>query len=113
MEKLDFNNIPQRFFYHVNLMCRDKLEFVALSVSSILLNEIRRQPERESELIRERVGMTCLAQTQFKSCEQAPSFTSCDYMGVTTLEDLPSEPHQIFKQRIPVVYKDIHTDCPK
>ena len=92
-------------------MGRDKIEFVALSVSNIFYDEIKRNPDKETELIRNRVGFECVSQKQLKACEVTPSFTSCDYTSVNSLEDLPVEPKPVFRQRIPVVYKDIHFDC--
>ena len=89
-------------------MCRDKLEFAALTVSSIFYKEIQRHRENEAELIRNRVCFASVSQKQFKACEITPSFTSCDYTGGNSLEDLSLEPQPVFRQRILVVYKDIH-----
>lgn len=40
-------------------LSRDKVEFDALFASSILLNEIEKQPEKGRELIRNRVFLLC------------------------------------------------------
>ena len=84
MDDVDPDNLPRR----------DKVEFDALFASSILLNEIEKQPEKGRELIRNR----------FKACENSNKFKSCDFEGDTIEEDSTID-KKIFKQRIPIIYK--------